>query len=98
MSQPAKISASQIRWRCRRGMLELDLLLTAFIEIEYNNLTEQDAILFSLVLDYPDQRLFDLLLEKEVSPDLAIAALISRIRQTGSKKLIAYNAVTDRGL
>ncbi|MCK5263665.1 MAG: succinate dehydrogenase assembly factor 2, partial [Gammaproteobacteria bacterium] len=27
MSQHANISESQLHWRCRRGMLELDLLL-----------------------------------------------------------------------
>ncbi|MDH5387917.1 MAG: succinate dehydrogenase assembly factor 2 [Gammaproteobacteria bacterium] len=81
MSQSANISASQLRWRCRRGMLELDLLLTAFVEMEYNSLTEQDTLLFFRVLDYQDQTLFDLLLGKTVSPDLAVAALINRIRQ-----------------
>lgn len=80
MSQSASTSTAQLRWRCRRSMLELDILLTTFIEKEYNNLTEQDTLLFSSVLDYQDQILFDLLLQKTVSPDLAIAALINRIR------------------
>ena len=74
------ISESQLRWRCRRGMLELDLLLTAFLELEYNNLSRQDAELFSVLLDYTDQDLLDLLLGKTVSSDAVISSLVARIR------------------
>lgn len=86
MSRCANISESQLRWRCRRGMLELDLLLTTFMEMEYNGLSKEDAALFSTLLDYQDQTLFDLLLEKEVSSDAAISALVARIRQASCNK------------
>ena len=86
MSQQSHVSASQLRWRCRRGMLELDLLLTTFVEMEYNGLSKEDAALFSLLLDYQDQVLFDLLLEKEVSSDAAISALVARIRLASCNK------------
>lgn len=83
MIQQVNISESQLRWRCRRGMLELDILLNNFLEMEYNSLTKEDAALFSNLLDYQDQALFDLLLEKEQSLDAEISALITRIRQVG---------------
>ena len=81
MSEQNEISESQLRWRCRRGMLELDLLLTTFVEREYNTLSEESAALFSTLLDYQDQALFDLLLEKKRSQDAAISALVARIRK-----------------
>ena len=81
MTQCANISESQLRWRCRRGMLELDILLSHFVEIEYNVLTKDEIDLFLTFLDYQDQLLFDLLLEKKVSSDEAISALVTRIRQ-----------------
>ena len=81
------MSESQLRWRCRRGMLELDLLLTTFIENEYHNLSREDFVLFSALLEYQDQTLLDLFLKKETSPDPAISDLVDRIRYTGSKEL-----------
>lgn len=83
MNQSA-ISESQLRWRCRRGMLELDLLLTAFVEMEYNNLSREDTELFSVLLDYTDQDLLDLLLAKTVSSDAVISRLVTRIRCASS--------------
>ena len=32
--------ADRIRWRCRRGMLELDLVLTSFLESQLDNLDD----------------------------------------------------------
>ena len=82
MSQSANVSASQLRWRCRRGMLELDLLLNTFVEMEYNHLSNDDAVLFSILLDYSDQDLLDLLLGKTEPSDAAAANLIKRIRHS----------------
>ena len=81
MNHQDNISGSQLHWRCRRGMLELDILLTTFVEMECDGLSREEFALFSTLLDYQDQALFDLLLEKESSPDAAITALVARIRQ-----------------
>ena len=80
MSQHENISQSQLRWRCRRGMLELDLLLSNFVEMEYNHLSQKEASLFSILLDYQDQELLDLLLGKMESSDAMISRIISKIR------------------
>ena len=85
MSQLASVSASQLRWRCRRGMLELDLLLTTFVEKEYNSLSAEDAAMFSILLDYQDQTLYDLLLEKESSSSADVSALVAQIRLASSE-------------
>lgn len=72
---------SRWRWRCRRGMLELDLLLNTFLDKEYASLTIQQSELFETLLDYPDQVLFDLLMDKMQASDDGIAKLIERIRK-----------------
>ncbi|MDH3342956.1 MAG: succinate dehydrogenase assembly factor 2 [Gammaproteobacteria bacterium] len=71
---------SRLHWCCRRGMLELDLLLTTFMEKEYNSLTKEEMILFSVLLDYQDQALLDLLLAKTEPEDAMILALVKKIR------------------
>ena len=82
MSSHTSLNMPQVKWRCRRGMLELDLLLNNFVEIEYNNLGEEDVESFSILLDYPDQVLLDLLLGKKESSDVLISDLVTRIQRT----------------
>jgi len=70
------------RWQCRRGMLELDLLLNNFVDKEAALLSEQQNQSFELLLSYPDQTLLDLLLGNSVSSDPEISLLIQQIRST----------------
>ena len=52
----------RIRWRCRRGLLELDLVLEAFLERGYHCLDAGQRRLFSELLEQPDNDLLDLAL------------------------------------
>jgi len=70
------------RWQCRRGMLELDLLLNNFVEKKAASLTRQQQIAFELLLSYPDQTLLDLLLGNTISSDESISAVVEQIQQT----------------
>ena len=74
------MSLSELKWRCRRGMLELDLLLSTFVKIEYNTLDKKDIETFSILLDYPDQELLDLLLGKSISDDAITSRLVNKIQ------------------
>ncbi len=82
MSRPNPVSASQLHWRCRRGMLELDLLLNTFVEVQFSHLSREDTALFLSLLEYPDQVLLDLLLGKMESSDAMVSDLTARIRRT----------------
>jgi len=75
-------TALNYRWQCRRGMLELDLLLNNFVDKKINALTQQQKKSFELLLSYPDQTLLDLLLGNSVSSDTSISAIVEQIRQT----------------
>ena len=55
---------NRLRWKCRRGMRELDLLLKEFSETEMLDLSEEDNAIFNRVLDYDDQTLYDFILKK----------------------------------
>lgn len=56
---------SRLRWKCRRGMLELDLLLQGFLDDGYDELDEAGRAEFEALLALPDQELFELLLAGE---------------------------------
>ena len=55
---------NRLRWKCRRGMRELDLLLKEFPETEMLDLSEEDNAIFNRVLDYDDQTLYDFIFKK----------------------------------
>ena len=72
---------SELKWRCRRGMLELDILLNSYLDKNYNTMSQQQGDIFSEVLDYPDQVLFDLLLGNMQSSDARVSRLVSEIQR-----------------
>jgi antitoxin CptB len=82
MVNSTRVQLSCYRWQCRRGMLELDLLLNNFVDKKAEVLTPQQKESFELLLSYPDQTLLDLLLGNSVSSDPAISVLVREIQST----------------
>ncbi len=80
-AMPERVN-SALRWRCRRGMLELDIILNQFVNNEYSLLGLAQKNTFDLLLDYPDQLLFDLFLGHMQSSDNNVSELVQTIRQT----------------
>ena len=75
---------SKLRWRCRRGMLELDIMLNNFVDNQYVLLEREQKNTFDQLLDYPDQLLFDLFLGHMESSDNKVSDLVQTIRQSAS--------------
>lgn len=48
----------RLTWQCRRGMLELDVLLVPFMQEAFSDLSEDDQARFVKLLDSEDQDLF----------------------------------------
>ncbi|WPL16148.1 Antitoxin CptB [Thiorhodovibrio winogradskyi] len=70
----------RLRWQCRRGMLELDLLLSDFIDQGYAQLSSTERADFARLLGCQDQRLHDWLIGHSEPSDAALRALVERIR------------------
>jgi antitoxin CptB len=51
--------ARKIFWKCRRGMLELDLVFTKFFQEKFSQLSDDEKILFDELLDEFDPILAD---------------------------------------
>jgi antitoxin CptB len=49
----------KILWKCRRGMLELDLIFTQFFQEKFSQLTNEEKIVFEKLLDEFDPVLAD---------------------------------------
>jgi antitoxin CptB len=74
----------RLSWQCRRGMLELDLLLQAFVQHGYEELDPTARTAFRTLLDYPDAVLLEMLMGRTVTADPEIARVIERIRATAA--------------
>jgi len=73
-----------MRWKCRRGMLELDLLLGDFLRRGYGDLDAAGRRLFDQMLDYPDALLLEWLLGRIQPTDKDVAQLIAQIRSAAA--------------
>ncbi|MBU1690996.1 MAG: succinate dehydrogenase assembly factor 2 [Gammaproteobacteria bacterium] len=60
---------SRIRWDCRRGMLELDIVLARFMAQNFNRLTPQEVDAFKELLAYSDPDLWGLIQSGEIGVD-----------------------------
>ena len=58
----------RLRWRCRRGLLELDIVLGRFIEQHYASLSKAQQAEFDELLDMPDPTLWDMIANTQLSP------------------------------
>ena len=67
----------RVRWRCRRGLLELDVVLTRFLDRHFETLSSQQRSTLNRLLDYPDNDLWDFLSGKQPPPDPEAAGIIS---------------------
>jgi antitoxin CptB len=72
---------AKLQWRCRRGMLELDLLLGRFMETQFDKLTPVQCLDFEILLHYPDPEIQAWILEQEIPPSEALNELVRLIRQ-----------------
>ena len=55
------------RWRCRRGLLELDIVLQRFVDNHYEKLDEEGLRQFEALLGLADNDLWDMIAIKEAA-------------------------------
>lgn len=61
----------RVRWRCRRGLLELDIVLGRFVVKHYASLSDEQQVAFDVLLDLPDNVLWDMITGRESPPQEA---------------------------
>lgn len=76
----------RLRWSCRRGMLELDVLLEKFLESAYLKLDAQEQAIFVKLLDCSDQDLFNWFMAKEIPADPNFAEMVNKIRENARNR------------
>ena len=71
--------AGRLRWRCRRGMKELDRLLSAYLERDFPHASAAEQSGFRELLELQDPVLYDYCLGRDRPTAPHLAALIARI-------------------
>lgn len=71
----------RIRWQCRRGMRELDVLLERYLHRDYPLAGESERAAFRALLERQDSELNALLFGRLEAEDEALADVLERIRR-----------------
>jgi antitoxin CptB len=69
----------KLRWRCRRGMKELDLLLTRYVEERYRGAPLAHQAAFRELLESQDTVIYAYCLGQERPPTALLSSLIEQI-------------------
>lgn len=74
-------SKSRLRWLCRRGMKELDVLFERFFGAEFDRLSAKEQAVFYQLLQYEDPELHAYMLGRMQANDPVQQDMIVRIRE-----------------
>lgn len=77
---------SKLKWACRRGMLELDVLLSNFLNERYLSLPDTEKQQFVNLLACTDPELFAWLLGSEMPPT-EFQSMIKQIREHAKTRI-----------
>ena len=72
----------RLRWRCRRGQLELDIILQRFLDKYYAQLDETQLKRFETLLSLPDNDLWDIISSKKEPASENLKPLLKLLQQS----------------
>ena len=75
-----RAALERLKWRSRRGLLELDIVFERFWANEGANLTEQEARTLGELLHLPDNDLLDLVMGKAHAPAGDLGDLLKKLK------------------
>jgi len=70
----------RLRWRCRRGLLENDLILARFLDARGAKISDQEVVALDRLLALGDNELWDLLAGRQEPADAAVKPLLEELR------------------
>ena len=74
-----KVNKARLKWACRRGMLELDVLFMPFVDEAYDELSTKDQFIFERLLTCQDPELFAWFMGHEVCEDTELNQMVQFI-------------------
>ncbi len=75
----SKVNKARLKWACRRGMLELDILFSPFVDEALDDISLQDKLTFERLLTCQDPELFAWFMGHEICEDPELNAMVQLI-------------------
>lgn len=76
----AELDLRRLRWRCRRGLLENDLMLGRFLDRHAQRLDDEGLGRLTRLLEFEDNDLWDVLAGRAQCSDPGLQAMVDLIR------------------
>lgn len=70
----------RLAWRCRRGMLELDMVLQRFVLAQFNQLSLAEMQVFDEMLELPDNDFWALIQSTTQQENLHLQSVITQLK------------------
>ncbi len=80
MSEDIERELRRLRWRCRRGMRELDQLFERYLDHAWRQASDAERAVFLRLLEVEDDKLWHWFMGHDTPADAELAALVARIR------------------
>ena len=93
MTGTGDAEANRLRWRCRRGMRELDILLERYLAERWPTAAPDRRVAFRALLELPDPELAALFLGYSVTHVTALADVVAEITHCTGGELSAERPV-----
>jgi antitoxin CptB len=75
-----RAALDRLKWKCRRGLLELDIVLGRFLERRAASLSEAELAAFNELLDAEDNDLWDVVNGRSERYEARHRALVEELR------------------
>src|SRR5262245_5714998 len=73
-------SLGHLRWSCRRGLLELDLILARFLDRHFEGMDAEQRGTLRELLEHSDNDLLDWVMGRQEPPDPRYRSMVQLIR------------------
>ncbi len=77
------VDMRRLRWRCRRGMRELDMLLLEYVDERYAQADESERQAFRYLLTLPDPEILGLLTGRSQADDKQLQNVVECLLKHG---------------
>ncbi|MFK8030547.1 MAG: succinate dehydrogenase assembly factor 2 [Gammaproteobacteria bacterium] len=75
------LKLGRLKWRCRRGMRELDKVTEGYLDEFYVAASAQERAAFERLLELPDPQLLALMFKHETAEDSIMEDVLAKMRQ-----------------
>jgi antitoxin CptB len=92
---------SQLRWHCRRGMKEVDVLLQHYLECGYPQALLEEQVTFRILLALPDTQVYAYLMGSQKLDNDLMFRLVEKIKllylATGEPNCVKKVMMSSKG-